>query len=958
MKTVSTKIVTLIAIFAMTLLPLPSFSQGLSEDVRLHTAFNGGEFATASPSVASMLRYGDCQLDLFHGRMGLRIPVYDYMDRDFTIPIALGYSTQGYQPGLDSGTSGLGWSLDCGGFISREVRGIPDDSIGQERIWKWYGDPGHNGSQIGAGTYAYDLSTELRNQHALNLEGYYALWSMDEEEFSEITTLDYYYNGALNQDYDFYWQNPSSGFAPHYGYETMSDIYHFCFLGISGDFVLQPCGDIIVYNCSIPSACIDVDWTWQTGEVHSHSVFRIRTGDGMSYEFGLQESSRSYDSVNGSISDENTNSTWLLTRITAPNGRQVLFNYSGNWDSTSYTPSICVDRMRTKGSGESQWHRCWQNADDDGQNVAYVSRHDHVTVNVSESYRLESVVVPDVMTAHFSYSNGHLCGISVRNADSLEVRRASMSYSPGETSPTFLKAVTISGQGKWSFSYVSEDSTYPRPDTFKTDNLGFYNGKDSYRSFQVPAYVSGTELESYATNILNYRTPSLQHAMMGALCEIEWPTGGHSTISYGLNKTLKNGFESDSYGIRPESIVSRDNDGNVIQKRDFYYVDNSQICSGELLMEPQIYYRYALNTTAMDIEREAVSTQSNVGLGPKAFQEYHTVLERISGEDPSDGVAEIVHGYSLSDYESLSDYSDYYQSSSSESAIGDGNWEYSYSNYWTPSERQMLGTNYYSGREILTSETDLGSDRKVLSSARTYMSIPLGSGSVQYPAMLCNRRCEFVVNPRHIYCQSRADSIWCSNGIARKWEECWLDEFCRPCGEISGCGDESRTVLTLYVAPGSLIPTQITVRNKDIESSREKVEYVKHGTEDSPWYLPSAHYRYDFNRSVWQLVNAVTSYDTHGNPTSLIDAKGNATELEWTADGLHLTRRVVHPSEGESLETRWEWSPMVGMTGREEPSGRTCGWTYDAEGRLIRTTLSGDTVSEAAYNICTESVNE
>ena len=85
---------------------------------------------TITPTVESfqMTRHGGLQHTLNTGTMSYSIPLYVYKDEDFEIPLSLDYSFDGYRPFVHSGTIGLGWFLNCGGVITRDVHGIPDDT--------------------------------------------------------------------------------------------------------------------------------------------------------------------------------------------------------------------------------------------------------------------------------------------------------------------------------------------------------------------------------------------------------------------------------------------------------------------------------------------------------------------------------------------------------------------------------------------------------------------------------------------------------------------------------------------------------------------------------------------------------------------------------------------------------------------------------------------------------------
>ena len=57
-----------------------------------------------SPDAWAMTRYGEASLDLFHGTIGLTVPVYTYRDKDFTIPVSLSYASTGFMPSRSNST--------------------------------------------------------------------------------------------------------------------------------------------------------------------------------------------------------------------------------------------------------------------------------------------------------------------------------------------------------------------------------------------------------------------------------------------------------------------------------------------------------------------------------------------------------------------------------------------------------------------------------------------------------------------------------------------------------------------------------------------------------------------------------------------------------------------------------------------------------------------------------------
>ncbi|MDR2652115.1 MAG: hypothetical protein LBC68_07345, partial [Prevotellaceae bacterium] len=66
--------------------------------------------------------------NLYTGTMQLAIPFYTYKDADFEIPVSFGYSSSGCVANVRGGIMGPGWGLNAGGSITREIRGIPDET--------------------------------------------------------------------------------------------------------------------------------------------------------------------------------------------------------------------------------------------------------------------------------------------------------------------------------------------------------------------------------------------------------------------------------------------------------------------------------------------------------------------------------------------------------------------------------------------------------------------------------------------------------------------------------------------------------------------------------------------------------------------------------------------------------------------------------------------------------------
>jgi YD repeat-containing protein len=83
-----------------------------------------------SPVVASLGKYGDVPVGLYTGIPNVSVPLYEIKDGSISLPISLSYHAGGIKVEEIASPVGLSWSLNAGGVIGRNVRGIPDEISG------------------------------------------------------------------------------------------------------------------------------------------------------------------------------------------------------------------------------------------------------------------------------------------------------------------------------------------------------------------------------------------------------------------------------------------------------------------------------------------------------------------------------------------------------------------------------------------------------------------------------------------------------------------------------------------------------------------------------------------------------------------------------------------------------------------------------------------------------------
>jgi YD repeat-containing protein len=101
--------------------------------VTVNNALNINQYATtvSSPQVSQMERYISYPVNLSNGLVDISIPMYDIKTKNISLPLSLKFHASGLRTDEREGSFGLRWALDAGGFISRKIKGYPDDGIYQ-----------------------------------------------------------------------------------------------------------------------------------------------------------------------------------------------------------------------------------------------------------------------------------------------------------------------------------------------------------------------------------------------------------------------------------------------------------------------------------------------------------------------------------------------------------------------------------------------------------------------------------------------------------------------------------------------------------------------------------------------------------------------------------------------------------------------------------------------------------
>jgi len=79
-----------------------------------------------SPTAQAMQKYGDIPVSTYTGVPDIAIPLYTIKFHDITVPINISYHASGIKVAEEASNVGLGWTLNAGGAITRNIIGSDD----------------------------------------------------------------------------------------------------------------------------------------------------------------------------------------------------------------------------------------------------------------------------------------------------------------------------------------------------------------------------------------------------------------------------------------------------------------------------------------------------------------------------------------------------------------------------------------------------------------------------------------------------------------------------------------------------------------------------------------------------------------------------------------------------------------------------------------------------------------
>ena len=503
----------------ITFLTMPSIAQQTYPEA----AFNQS-YVPPSPNGAASTAYGDQSVALYTGTPSVSIPIYTVKCGSLALPISLSYNYNGLFPLQDAGWVGLGWNLNAGGMITREVEGGVDNSE----------NTGYN--------------------------------------YGQFNLADTITGGS--PDPDVFWGSAYNNLLGNSGksYDLAPDIFDAEFNGYSDKFIwVSGKAYMMTWDKDF-----GVSWPSPTSSI------TITTADGTIYTFGAGETTTNYYYGGEDSTHQSYTSAWDLTSIVSADHKDTItlsyavysWQQAGVSYQTTYTksnggqPDMGIDSVGYD-SGPSISSAVLQSIQCRNYRIQFVP-DTAVRTDISGTYpRLRAIDVIDSLTRDtikkntFSYEYFGQTSVSPATRERLALKSfSSVNSTISSDSLTYI------------FKYINEYGVFPTKATTSIDIWGYCNDTSNGTTILPPNSSGYYYPGGWGTDMGNdNRTPNFTYCSYGALDTIVYPTGGYRAYQYEQNTV--NG--SAGPGICVQSVTSVSNNPispQVIQKTYTYSSGN------------------------------------------------------------------------------------------------------------------------------------------------------------------------------------------------------------------------------------------------------------------------------------------------------------------------------------------------------------------------------------------------
>ncbi|GAE65910.1 hypothetical protein H3Z85_16450 [Chryseobacterium indologenes] len=517
-----------------------------------------------SPEASSIGKFVDYPVNVSTGIPKIEVPLYEVTSGDLRLPINLSYHASGIKVNQEESNVGLGWTLNAGGAIIRNVKDVPDDYSNLGFLFTGNSIPLFNDIDNSSGPVGITGNNDL-------LKSYY---------------------GYLN-----YMSNHK---------DTSSDMYTISTnVGISGEFYIDN-------NLKFVSAEFDpinIDANLQLNKI------AIKNNKGVLYRFGQSFTNEdAFDKINSysvSIDESGMDNTlyylpytsaWYLTEIISADRSdtiQIKYKKNGNFS----TMSLVEKRAYT------------------GTVIGVPEEHKNTFNKMVSSYRIDKIITKDGLvqfdyafdrqdwagTANDPSNPPRLIGLTIKTKNEKIIKKivldnndyfnrfgSSLLYTQHLDQPIpahHLKSLKLNGVqfmdknntliDKYGFEY--NQTQLPSKNSGSIDFWGYYNGKNNNTLLPTTNLTVGFTPDSFS---YQKRDTDINFMKAGTLTKVIYPTGGFTNYEYEPNYFLS----------------SKQEQGQQLLNKSYsvYALKSNAKCSEDvnsLVTQPQITKEFTITDT-------------------------------------------------------------------------------------------------------------------------------------------------------------------------------------------------------------------------------------------------------------------------------------------------------------------------------------------------------------------------
>ncbi len=537
-----------------------------SIQIQAQEQFEGPQIIPPSPNAASLGQYADIPVSNYTGVPNISIPLYTIKSGDIQLPININYHASGIRVAQEASWVGLGWSLNAGGVITRQIRGLDDLAP------RGYG--------VGY--------PEFLNQGLMPPANIYNLpqWPTNNSEFNKQISN---YKNIQNGNYD-----------------GEPDIFYYNFLNYSGKLVYKSITasriefisldqNNLTFTCDIFGrkwTAIDGNgWKYYFGGDNENAIEKTRNHT-ISGSAPLLSNDR-YDNdlrgYSGTHTPYEMNNAWYITKIETPKGDTIDFTYGRSSYETRSQISDAMSKNRVVSYNEIENTYSGRVSANIPSIPSVYSKSQQTTkyvylqeISFNNGFlKFNTEDRHDLFSKPSTYLSQRLASIELLNLEKNVIKKVAFNYSYFNNTSRNENYLRLKLNSIQEFDNLSSNSSIkpppyefdyygsnlPRKTSYAIDHWGYYNGVNT--NYTLIPYFFGQVGTQGAYLIVDGSNRGVDEEKMktGSLKSIKYPTGTNVEFIYesndyfNFNRTIdvysnRNNWESysvmDSPGFDPE----------------------------------------------------------------------------------------------------------------------------------------------------------------------------------------------------------------------------------------------------------------------------------------------------------------------------------------------------------------------------------------------------------------------